>query len=97
MWDIGKTDFVLNIMFSIPYDHNLYSNWLAVGIQPKGSVSNFNTMYNEDEEGFDRKKEPNSQNPTKHDNVEAKFRVTAYCVDQSYTPEIRVKLEDLKF
>ena len=48
-WDIGRTDFALNIMFSITYDQNLHSNWLAVGIQPKDSVTNFYTMYNEDE------------------------------------------------
>ena len=95
-WDIGRTDFALNIMFSITYDQNLHGNWLAVGIQPKDSVTNFYTMYNEDEEGFDRKEWPNCENPTKHDNVDAKLRVSAYCVDQSYTPEIRVKLEDLQ-
>ncbi|KAL3870276.1 hypothetical protein ACJMK2_038353 [Sinanodonta woodiana] len=51
-------------MWSVPYDYNLYSNWLGVGISAPGVTTNgegntwFNQMYHDsssDTLGFSRK------------------------------------------
>ncbi|XP_061088485.1 actinoporin-like protein isoform X2 [Conger conger] len=47
----------LCMMFSVPYDYNLYMNWFAVGIFGKGrncDESLFKEMYYNDESGFVR-------------------------------------------
>lgn len=48
----------LAIMFSVPYDYNLYKNWVAVGIYKQGKECNeslFKEMYNnKDQKGFVR-------------------------------------------
>ena len=33
-WRIGGTDEMLLVLYSVPYDHNLYSNKLGIGILP---------------------------------------------------------------
>merc|ERR1712012_192233 len=57
---IGSDDDTVCIMYSIPYDQNLYSNWLAVGITDNDRVpltgnTLFNKMYYETEDFFKRK------------------------------------------
>lgn len=45
------------IMFSVPYDYNMYKNWAAVGIYSKGKECNqslYKEMYYNKEEGFVR-------------------------------------------
>ncbi|XP_071318298.1 DELTA-stichotoxin-Hcr4a-like [Trachinotus anak] len=48
------------IMFSVPYDYNMYKNWLAVGIYNQGKECNealYKEMYyNKDQQGFVRDK-----------------------------------------
>ncbi|KAG5854983.1 hypothetical protein ANANG_G00043860 [Anguilla anguilla] len=47
----------LSVMFSIPYDYNMYKNWFAVGIHSKGKDCNeslFKEMYYNKESGFVR-------------------------------------------
>ncbi|KAJ8364599.1 hypothetical protein SKAU_G00134300 [Synaphobranchus kaupii] len=47
----------LSVMFSVPYDYNLYQNWFAVGIHSKGRDCNealFKEMYYNEESGFVR-------------------------------------------
>lgn len=48
----------LAIMFSIPYDNNMYKNWLALGIYNKGKVCDkklYEEMYyNKEQQGFVR-------------------------------------------
>ena len=36
-WMIGQTDYMLVVMYSIPFSFDLHSNWLAIGIFPQGS------------------------------------------------------------
>lgn len=55
-WLIGDTGLMLVVMYSIPYDHNLHSNWLGIGIfSQQATDSFFDTMYYEAEVGFKRK------------------------------------------
>merc|ERR1711935_16787 len=52
-WKIGKTDKVLIMMYSVPYDKNLHTNWCGVGISKLTNTKNligntkevFNRMY----------------------------------------------------
>lgn len=48
----------LAIMFSVPYDYNMYKNWVAVGIYNKGKECNeslYKEMYyNKEQQGFVR-------------------------------------------
>ena len=50
-WEIENTGNILVVMYSVPFDHNLYSNWCGVGIFKKqDSISHlFDTMYYEKE------------------------------------------------
>ncbi|XP_062332575.1 DELTA-stichotoxin-Hcr4a-like [Osmerus eperlanus] len=50
---------ILAIMFSVPFDYNLYSNWFAVGIYGHGRACNrslFKDMYYNKENRFTRSK-----------------------------------------
>lgn len=51
----GQGDQMFVVMWSVPYDHTLYSNWLAVGVR-KGNhdEGNFNDMYSNSETWFKR-------------------------------------------
>lgn len=46
------------IMFSVPYDYNMYKNWMAVGIYSQGKECNealYKEMYyNKEQQGFIR-------------------------------------------
>lgn len=47
------------VMYSVPYDRNLYSNWFAVGIFERGNDCDYNLydiMYNGSEDNFRRGK-----------------------------------------
>jgi len=51
-WKIDNGDCAV-VMFSLPYDFNLYSNWLSVGIMKESDVQGggselFDKMYNEE-------------------------------------------------
>lgn len=50
---------LMAVMFSVPYDRNLYSNWFAVGIFERGNNCDYNLydiMYNGSENNFVRAK-----------------------------------------
>ncbi|KAM8739115.1 uncharacterized protein AB9X84_021329 [Acanthopagrus schlegelii] len=57
--DLNDYSHVMAVMFSVPYDRNLYSNWFAVGIFDRGIDCDYNLydiMYNGDENNFVRAK-----------------------------------------
>ncbi|KAK0150231.1 DELTA-thalatoxin-Avl1a [Merluccius polli] len=83
--DYGK---VLAVMYSVPYDRNLYSNWCAVGVFDRGTECDYNLydiMYNGSEDSFSRAKADGSSvcyqadyvmvNATMSDSGEAVVRV----------------------
>nr|XP_020479076.1 DELTA-sagatoxin-Srs1a-like [Monopterus albus]XP_020479077.1 DELTA-sagatoxin-Srs1a-like [Monopterus albus] len=57
--DLNDYSHVMAVMFSVPYDRNLYSNWFAVGIFDRGNncdYSLYDIMYNGSESNFVRTK-----------------------------------------
>lgn len=57
--DLNYYNHLLAIMFSVPFDRVLYSNWFAVGIFERGSNCDYNMydmMYNGSEINFVRAK-----------------------------------------
>ncbi|KAM9847377.1 DELTA-sagatoxin-Srs1a-like [Aulostomus maculatus] len=61
LFNLNLNDYshVLAVMYSVPYDRNLYSNWFAVGIFERGNNCDYNLydiMYNGSENNFVRGK-----------------------------------------
>ncbi|KAF7652095.1 hypothetical protein LDENG_00101880 [Lucifuga dentata] len=57
--DLNDYSHIMAVMFSVPYDRNLYSNWFAVGIFDRGNNCDYNLydiMYNGTENNFVRAK-----------------------------------------
>ncbi|XP_076019365.1 DELTA-stichotoxin-Hmg2a-like [Genypterus blacodes] len=57
--EMNDYNHVLAVMYSVPYDRMLYSNWFAVGIFDKGNDCDYNLydiMYNGTENNFVRAK-----------------------------------------
>lgn len=57
--DLNDYSHILAVMFSVPYDRSLYSNWFAVGIFDRGNNCDYNLydiMYNGSESNFVRAK-----------------------------------------
>lgn len=57
--DLNDYDHILAVMFSVPYDRVLYTNWFAVGIFERGNDCDYNLydiMYNGSENNFVRAK-----------------------------------------
>lgn len=57
--DLDDYSHILAVMYSVPYDRALYSNWFAVGIFERGMFCDYNLydiMYNGGENSFVRAK-----------------------------------------
>ncbi|KAM4624269.1 DELTA-stichotoxin-Hcr4a-like isoform 1-T2 [Polymixia lowei] len=60
LFERSRNDFIetVAIMFSVPYDYNMYKNWFAVGIYSKGKECNEalykELYYNKEQKGFVR-------------------------------------------
>uniref|UniRef100_A0A3Q0TC51 Actinoporin-like protein n=1 Tax=Amphilophus citrinellus TaxID=61819 RepID=A0A3Q0TC51_AMPCI len=55
----GRADKKMAVMFSVPYDFNLYSNWHAVGVFDRDTKCDrhlYNKMYQKTQKGFVRGK-----------------------------------------
>ncbi|CAL8298047.1 unnamed protein product [Merluccius merluccius] len=84
---------VLAVMFSVPFDYNLYSNWCAAGIFFRGIECDYNLfdlLYNGEEFSFVRAKGGAGPRTYKGEVVEVSVRMSA-----SSRAVLRVDIEDL--
>jgi len=100
-WSIGDSGKILVVMYSAPFDFNLYSNWLAVGIfdetkrgnyhHEKGEIEDFfKKMYYDDEKDFKREEYYRTSD-------KVTFEKDGYSVegemDKNHTPNISVTIK----
>jgi len=101
VWKIGDTGKTLAVMYSVPYDQDLYSNWLGVGIfdlkEAKADCGhhqcdpedNYNLMYYQDEEGFARKDFYGDLDPVTHEGDGFSIEGS---MGNSHTPTIQISI-----
>jgi len=90
-WDIDKLRKKLVLMYSIPFDQNLYSNWIGVGIfDLSDSGDKFAKMYYQPQESFKRKAFYTDVTPVVYDG-DSDFCVEATC-GTTHQPTINLKL-----
>ena len=93
-WDIAKLRKKLVLMYSIPFDQNLYSNWIGVGIFDLSDTGDkFAKMYYQPEESFKRKAFYTDVTPVVYDG-DPDFSVEATC-GTTHQPTINVSQNKL--
>ena len=71
-WEIKDTGKILTVFWSVPFDRNLYTNWMGVGIWNKqefdkhGIKKIFDVMWNADLGPFQRKNFHDDLEPIRH-------------------------------
>lgn len=84
---------VLAVMFSVPYDRNLYSNWFAVGIFARGNNCDYDLydiMYNGSENNFVRAKADGSSIT-----YEGDYAIVSASMSDSGEAVLRVDVSDV--
>ncbi|KAF6735425.1 Fragaceatoxin C [Oryzias melastigma] len=90
--DLNDYNHVMAVMFSVPYDRNLFCNWFAVGFfgkQKKCDHRLFNSMYNGSETHFVRGKADGSCI-----SYESDFVVVSASMTDSVEAVLRVDISD---
>ncbi|XP_029030806.1 DELTA-sagatoxin-Srs1a-like isoform X2 [Betta splendens] len=83
---------IMAIMYSVPYDRTLYSNWLAIGIFARGNNCNYNLynlMYSGSENNFVRAQADGSSI-----SYEGDFAIITACMSDSGEAVLRVNVKD---
>ncbi|CAG6021232.1 unnamed protein product [Menidia menidia] len=90
--DLNDYSHIMAVMFSVPYDRILYSNWCAVGILAKGNYcdhSLYDTMYNGSENNFVRGKADGS-----NISYEGDFVIVSASMSDTGEAVLRVDISD---
>ena len=77
-WTLGDTNKMLVVAYSVPYSHDLHSNYLSVGIFDEGSTEGFyNKMLYKSGSNFERKEFYHDVTPLEYQDDEDGFGISA--------------------
>lgn len=91
--DLNDYSHIIAIMYSVPFDRNLYSNWYAVGIFKRGNNCDYNLydiMYNGSENNFVRAKADGSSI-----SYEGNYVMVSASMSDSGEAVLKVNISDL--
>ena len=91
-WRIGQEDLMLTVLYSVPFDQNIYKNKLGIGIQPLGHTQGmFKDFYktNTDYDQFVSKKFASDICPI--DFIDSHYKVKGQ-MGNSHSPIIQIQL-----
>lgn len=87
-WTLGSTDVVLSVMWSVPYNRQLWRTWLAVGLSSHTDLPTYDQMYSKTDSRFIR-----SQSGQRFEFSDNRFIVIAEMDgDSTFKPVLRVGL-----
>lgn len=93
--DLDDYDHVVAVMYSVPFDRNVYSNWVGVGIFEKGipcDQSLFNIMYDGSEDTFVR-----AEGNGSCVSFEGDYAIVAASMSESGEAVLKVEIHDTGF